>query len=194
VGAKARVIEGGNRAFAYLDAAFYTSSDCSGTATHNQTLSTLARANENLTRQFTYDAKANKVNSILVTLGADDPDGDPMAGGAVAACFDEVTFGPASAAAQTHELMVTKAGTGTGKVTSTPAGIDCGNTCNASFAQNTQVTLIATPAAGSTFAGWSGDCIGTGTCQVTLAAAKSVTATFNKQTTSPVVYLPLIQR
>src|SRR4030095_5918505 len=47
------------------------------------------------------------------------------------------------------------------------------------------VTLTATPAAGSTFAGWSGACSGTGSCTVTMSAARSVTATFNA--TTPVV-------
>ena len=38
------------------------------------------------------------------------------------------------------------------------------------------VTLTATPNAGSTFAGWSGACSGTGTCVVTMNAAQTVTA------------------
>ncbi len=41
------------------------------------------------------------------------------------------------------------------------------------------MTLSAVPAVGSVFAGWSGACAGTGSCAVTLDAAKSVTATFN---------------
>src|SRR6185295_8217484 len=40
------------------------------------------------------------------------------------------------------------------------------------------VTLTASAAAGSTFAGWSGACAGTGACQVTMSAAASVTASF----------------
>jgi len=32
---------------------------------------------------------------------------------------------------------------------------------------------------GSTFAGWSGACSGTGSCTVSMTAARSVTATFN---------------
>jgi hypothetical protein len=99
-----------------------------------------------------------------------------------------------AAGAQTQTLTVTKAGTGTGKVTSAPVGIDCGNACGFDFVANAQVTLTATADAGSTFAGWSGDCTGTGACQVTLAAAKTVTATFTKQTTGVSLYLPLIQR
>jgi protein MpaA len=42
------------------------------------------------------------------------------------------------------------------------------------------VTLTATAATGSTFAGWSGaGCSGVGTCEVTMSAAESVTATFD---------------
>jgi hypothetical protein len=76
-------------------------------------------------------------------------------------------------------LTVTKAGTGTGSVSSNPAGITCGATCNASYANGTTVTLTATPAAGSTFAGWTGGgCSGTSTCTVTMNANATVTATF----------------
>jgi len=79
----------------------------------------------------------------------------------------------------THALDVTKTGTGSGTVTSHPAGINCGSTCSASFSYNTSVTLTAAASAGSTFAGWSGSgCSGTGTCTVTLDAARSVTADF----------------
>ena len=76
-------------------------------------------------------------------------------------------------------LTVSKNGTGTGTVTSSPAGINCGATCSHDFAGDTLVTLTPTADAGSQFAGWSGDCTGTGSCTVTMIAAKSVTATFN---------------
>jgi hypothetical protein len=77
-------------------------------------------------------------------------------------------------------LTVTKAGTGSGSVSSSPAGISCGATCSAQFAPGTQVTLTATPAGSSTFAGWSGGgCSGTSTCVVTLNSSTGVTATFN---------------
>ncbi len=78
---------------------------------------------------------------------------------------------------QTYLLTVTKAGTGTGTVTGT--GINCGSDCTESYASGTNVPLTATPASGSTFAGWSGACSGTGACTVTMSAVKSVTATFN---------------
>jgi YVTN family beta-propeller protein len=75
-------------------------------------------------------------------------------------------------------LTVTDAGTGSGTVTSNPSGINCPDACSASFQSGTQVVLTAAPATGSAFSGWSGACSGTGTCTVTMSAAKSVTATF----------------
>jgi hypothetical protein len=78
-----------------------------------------------------------------------------------------------------RRLTVSKAGIGSGSVSSSPAGITCGATCDALFDEGTQVTLTATPAANSTFTGWSGGgCTGTGTCRVTLNADTTVTATF----------------
>jgi hypothetical protein len=79
-----------------------------------------------------------------------------------------------------YTLSVSKSGTGSGTVTSNPAGINCGVTCSANYSGGTQVTLMATASAGSTFAGWSGPCSGTGTCTVTIDTAKSVSATFNQ--------------
>ena len=79
-----------------------------------------------------------------------------------------------------HTLTVSKSGTGSGSVSSSPAGISCGSTCSASFAEGAQVTLTGSPSAGSVFAGWSGGgCSGTGTCTVTLAGDTAVTAAFN---------------
>ncbi len=75
-------------------------------------------------------------------------------------------------------LTVAKSGAGSGTVTSSPAAINCGTTCSASFATGTAVALSATPASGSSFTGWSGACTGTGACNVTMDAAKSVTANF----------------
>lgn len=85
-------------------------------------------------------------------------------------------------AATTQALTVSKTGSGTGTVSSNPAGINCGANCAANFAQGSTVTLSAAADSGSTFAGWSGACSGTGTCSVTMDAAKTVTATFNTTT------------
>src|SRR4029079_17796177 len=66
----------------------------------------------------------------------------------------------------TYLLSVTNAGTGT--VTSSPAGINCGSDCSEAFVSGAIVSLTATAPAGSSFAGWSGACSGTATCQVTM--------------------------
>jgi hypothetical protein len=81
-------------------------------------------------------------------------------------------------------LTVTKAGTGSGTVTSTPAGINCGADCTETYAGDTSVTLAQSALSGSVFVGWSGNCSGTGACVVTMSQARTVTATFN--TTSPI--------
>src|SRR5207237_711037 len=84
-------------------------------------------------------------------------------------------------------LTVSKAGTGSGAVTSSesPPQIDCEATCvtaSAPYDSGATVTLTAAPASGSTFAGWSGcDTVSGSTCTVTMNAVRSVTATFNAQ-------------
>ena len=81
-------------------------------------------------------------------------------------------------------LNVTKAGLGSGTVASSPAGvIDCGTTCSANLACGSVVTLTATPASGSRFAGWSGAC--TGTAATCTASSGSVVATFEPVSTTP---------
>jgi List-Bact-rpt repeat protein len=77
----------------------------------------------------------------------------------------------------TAALTIQKSGTGSGTVTSQPAGVSCGTTCGASFVTGTAVTLTATAGAGSVFAGWGGaaDC---SDGAVTMSAALTCTATF----------------
>jgi hypothetical protein len=81
-----------------------------------------------------------------------------------------------SVSQSTYTLSVSVTGSGT--VTSSPSGINCGSTCSASFAAGTQVILDATPSAGSSFSGWSGACSGSGSCVVTMTAAENVSAPF----------------
>lgn len=80
------------------------------------------------------------------------------------------TFNPA------YPLTVNVSGTGT--VTSNPAGINCPGTCSAAFPQNTQVALTATAGAKNIFSAWSGACTGATGCSLTLTSPASVTATF----------------
>ena len=81
-----------------------------------------------------------------------------------------------------HTLTVNRSGTGSGTVTSSPSGIDCGDDCSHDYGHGTTVTLSAAPASNSTFAGWGGACTGTSTtCAVTMDQARTVTATFTLQ-------------
>jgi len=82
---------------------------------------------------------------------------------------------------QQYPVAVQPTGTGSGTVTSSPAGISCPGNCTGNYDFATSVTLTATPASGSVFAGWSGaGCSGTGTCEVSAdqALGQSVVADF----------------
>ncbi len=84
-----------------------------------------------------------------------------------------------------YSVSVSKLGTGSGTVTSSPAGISCGGTCSSAFELGAAVTLSATPASGSTFAGWSGgSCSGSGSCTLFVSADRSISATFTKKASS----------
>jgi uncharacterized repeat protein (TIGR01451 family) len=79
-------------------------------------------------------------------------------------------------------LTVAKAGTGSGTVLSSPAGVDCGTACSASYNNGTAVQLTATPAARSVFASWAGcDSVVGDSCTVTMNTNRTVTVTFNPQ-------------
>jgi hypothetical protein len=80
------------------------------------------------------------------------------------------------AAIPQRQLTVTT--TGSGSLTSSPVGLDCGATCVAGFDQGTVVTLHPEPGPGAEFTGWSGACGGTGVCKVALSADASVGAFF----------------
>jgi hypothetical protein len=85
----------------------------------------------------------------------------------------------------TYTLTASKSGNGTGTVTG--GNISCGSTCTqTSISSGASITLNATPAADSTFAGWSGGgCSGTGSCTVSVNSNTTVTATFNLTAAPP---------
>lgn len=88
----------------------------------------------------------------------------------------------------TATLTVTRAGNGEGKVTSSPAGINCGNSCEADFGLNSNVTLTAEPQGQSTFLGWTGACTGAdATCVVTMDQARTVSANFTQSARARIV-------
>jgi sugar lactone lactonase YvrE len=91
----------------------------------------------------------------------------------------------------TPALSVSLAGAGAGSVMSANVrGISCPGTCSAEFQLNGYISLKATPADGSSFAGWGGACSGTGDCTVAMSAAQTVTANFFSST--PVVPTPTL--
>ena len=79
-----------------------------------------------------------------------DPDGDGLTN------LREYQLGSNPNNSETnYSLNVTKSGYGTGTVTSSPTGIICGTSCNASYIGATVVTLTAAPNPGFS-ASWSG--------------------------------------
>lgn len=93
-------------------------------------------------------------------------------GGNSASCTAVNTHG-----VSTKTLTVTTAKGG--KITSQPAGINCGSTCTGNFAINSSVKLVPVPdSIYWKFTGWTGACTGTGACNVNMNADKAVGATF----------------
>ncbi len=135
------------------------------------------------------DCTEGFASGTMVTLTATPAAGSVFAGwsgggcsgtGACAVTMTANTTVTAAFELRTFTLTVVRVGTGNGTVTSNPAGINCGADCSEAYTSGMVVTLTATPAAGSVFAGWSGGgCSGTGACTVTMDASKAVTATFN---------------
>jgi hypothetical protein len=85
-----------------------------------------------------------------------------------------------------HKLTVGRAGSGA--VTSSPVGIDCGTDCSERYFVGTVVTLTPTPAASWAFSTWGGDA----DCAdgvVTMTAAISCVATFVPSPAAPVLTL-----
>jgi hypothetical protein len=118
---------------------------------------------------------------------SDDFDGDPRPQGS--SC-DIGADEAASLAA--HTLTVTKAGSGAGTVSSSPPGISCGAVCFASYAENTSVTLTASPEPASSFAGWSGDCAGTeATVTIVLDRHRCCVAAFQQRIVAE-LWLPVV--
>jgi len=86
----------------------------------------------------------------------------------------------------TYLLNIQIQGNGSGTVTSTPAGINCGSDCQENYNSGTTVTLTATPLQGSTFSGWQGACSGqNSTCQFTMNQDKNVVAVFESSSPPP---------
>ncbi|WP_291142254.1 hypothetical protein [Hydrogenophaga sp.] len=132
-----------------------------------------------------------------VSLGAQPAQGHSFSGwggacsGATTTCTVTMSQAQSVAAAfvpvngaTNHSLQVSV--NGGGRVTSQPAGINCGATCAAQYASGTAVSLTAAPDAGQTFTGWGGACAGASTtCSVSLTQDRNVLASFAAITATP---------
>ena len=83
-----------------------------------------------------------------------------------------------------YDLTVNISGSGSGTVVLDPAGTSCASGCTASVESKSTVILTAEPSATSSFTGWGGDCSGQTECEITVDAAKTVTATFSPKNTT----------
>jgi hypothetical protein len=94
-----------------------------------------------------------------------------------------------AAQSQAASIQVLPQGLGAGVVTSSVPGINCGADCEENFLASATVNLTATPAAGSSFVRWRGDCSSfTGpVCTLTAASARRVRVEFAPS--SPVAQL-----
>jgi streptogramin lyase len=113
--------------------------------------------------------------------------------------IDRVASVSAPSTSPNPTLIVRLAGQGT--VASTPGGIACGATCEATFPSSTAISLTASPAPGYKFIGWNEDCeLGSceswagqhgrqqcresGSCNVTLNSDTEISAVFAPTTAS----------
>ncbi len=115
-------------------------------------------------------------NGVAVDNGASSPNkGNVYVGSGDGTVY---AFGPLPS--PNVPLTVKKEGAGTGTVTSSPAGIDCGATCEADFEEGAEVTLSPSAGPGSRFKQWSGcTSVPNGQCKVVLGeGGAEVSATF----------------
>jgi uncharacterized repeat protein (TIGR02543 family) len=86
------------------------------------------------------------------------------------------TFNPPLNASR---LTIQKIGTGSGRITSEPNGIDCGSRCVALFETGSTVRLRVNPDTGSNFTGWrTGPCMLGVPCFVTMDTDQTIIASF----------------
>jgi hypothetical protein len=115
-------------------------------------------------------APAGRIGKVPVTLKTVESD---------------ATGAPAASASFTYTkpfaLKVRRSGNGSGKVTSSPAGIRCPKTCSHAFAFGKSVTLKAKASKSSTFVGWSGACRRKPVCKLTISGPLRETATFRRK-------------
>lgn len=98
------------------------------------------------------------------------------------------TYLPLDTVSPPVSYMLSVARTGSGSISSSPGGIQCGTDCNEAYAAGTTVTLTASAATGSVFGSWSGACSGSAnSCNVTMNDARNVGAVFTLVSTSRLI-------
>jgi uncharacterized repeat protein (TIGR02543 family) len=123
-------------------------------------------------------AQGTTASSVITAIGVDST------GSVVTATMTFSITAPGTAAPASETLTLYEIGSGSGNISSSSGGLNCGNggsVCAGTLTQNTVVTLTATPASGHTFAGWTGPCV-TSTptsCNVTMTSNETIGATFN---------------
>ncbi len=91
----------------------------------------------------------------------------------------------ASSSCFAAQLTIAHGGNGSGSVSSTPPGIDCGATCSHTFLDTESVVLDAVADGSSLFMGWDGcDQVTGSQCTVDMATAHTVTVLFDAVTTA----------
>ena len=118
---------------------------------------------------------ASNANLAVSSNSPTSPDTVALAGSGYTPSPPPPTPNPA------RSLSIGLVGSGEGTVRGSTGAISCPTACSHSYAAGTQVTLVATPTPGSTFAGWSGGgCSGAGACRITIDADTKLTADFRK--------------
>lgn len=91
-----------------------------------------------------------------------------------------------------RRLTVSTAGSGSGSVSTQPAGISCGSDCETAFPVGSEVTVVASAASGSVFSGWSTECVGqTSVCDLTMSDRRQLVANFSLDARSSVLNVDL---
>jgi len=115
-------------------------------------------------------------SSLVFTVPANAGGGGQLIG----YYYGQPSYGPTFTVI--YRLSATIAGKGNINSTNGLGGLTCSSSsCSGNFYYNEPASLAASPSTGYDFAGWSGDCGGTGNCVMNMTANKSVTATFTIQ-------------
>jgi Bacterial Ig-like domain (group 2)/Divergent InlB B-repeat domain len=124
-------------------------------------------------------ALANSAGSTTITAIGTSNSGSSIAG------TSGLTVGGAAGGVVLPQLTVYQVGLGIGTVTSADGVINCttigGAACTGNFVLGTTVTLTAAPSPGSTFGGWSTNCVPDTepTCSIVMNNNEPVGAIFN---------------